>query len=246
MNCLFPFRQHIYILLCGIIVTMAGLTIVDTSQNLLRSPDGMRNEFFLYFEFVSFHSEYFPKFYWGRRSRPPTQLNENIFICVTLHMSFSDQDIGHNKFFSGMSSARQELRRTICGQSKSWNIFCWSISCISWSTRKELLLTSGWAAGLVCILCHLGNGSALRISRFQAFFLTNDLKKFCNHSWTKSYIYVLGVSAVCPFYAEDSRFSKVLTISLFSHSAKVFIYLFITQINFLLLDNKSLFSLYTP
>lgn len=32
------------------------------------------------------------------------------------------------------------------------------------------MLISGRAAGLVSMLCHLGNGSALRISRSQAFF----------------------------------------------------------------------------
>lgn len=53
---------------------------------------------------------------------------------------------------------------------KSW--------CFSWSTRKELVLTSGRAAGLVSILCHLGNGQALRISRSQAFFEVMIWKSF--------------------------------------------------------------------
>lgn len=143
---------------------------------------------------------------------------------LTTCLSFSDQDIGHKKFLSGMSPPREQSRRTIYCQSKSWNIFCRSISCFSWPTRKKLVLTSGRAAGLVSMLCHLGNWSALIISRSLAFFELTIWKKFCNHSWTKPYSYVLGTSVIFPFYAEDSWFSEVLTISLFSHSSKIFIF----------------------
>lgn len=236
-------------LLSGIIVAMAGLTRTDTPQNLLRSHVGIRNELFLYLEVVSIPEWIFSKIIVRQRLQATNTTKWKYFHTrnLTTSLSFSDQDIGHDKFLSGMSPASQQLRRTIYGQWKSWSIFCRSISCFSWSSRKELILNSGRISGWVSMLYHLGNGWTLRISRSWAFFELMIWKSFViihelNHVAT-----CLGHQQFAHFMQKIADFRTYWPFLCFLIHQK-FLYLFITQINFLLLNNKYLilFSLHTP
>lgn len=94
----------------GTIVTMASLTRVDTCQNPLGSSDSMRNKLFLYLDFIPFHSEYSPKWQWGRDSRPQTQLEEeeNIFLFITLPHTYLFLIRTQVITLSGTSAARKQ------------------------------------------------------------------------------------------------------------------------------------------